>query len=539
MGVVFRMYNTLVKGTRLPQFLVVLCCVLGGLILGNNTLEAFSKLTLSDFHVYYYVTKAVMFLGRPEHPYGNFTPIYPYFIPPAFLLLFYPFALLPFYLSKIVWTVLNVSLLISSIVLICRLINKRITPVFWVLILAAALYYPVQFTLNDGQLNIVVLFLYTLVLYGIAKHEQTLTGLGIGLGIITKISPAIVLLYLVYKRMFLRVIIITAIFLGTLTLGTEFFVKKGINYYYVRHVLSKVSNQSGGNAWTDQSLLALIKRIDLPINKMGESLLSYTFVGLALLCFIYVDRKSKKGNYNLYIDFSLLVTIAVIGTGLTWFHQYTMLLLPLFIFWLLSYKMTSNKIALLGIGFIIYLLTCFNLKGKLFGYLEFNMLYGAFIILAGLLYLKTHQDKIVEVDEGKSFSLSNKVIANIFILFFVIGLKPFNFTEHLKESRDKARIQNIKYMGSVLVKKEVKFKTGTSNSFTRSNKVDEGFILFADGEHSKVYDKMSILYIDPINSGKFNISFKSTGGSDFILYSNLESTKYKKLHSNVYSTNDN
>ena len=534
MGVVFRMYNTLVKSTRLPQLLIVLCCVLGGLVLGNNTLEAFSKLTLSDFHVYYYVTKAVMFLGRPEHPYGNFTPIYPYFIPPAFLLLFYPFALLPFYLSKIVWTVINVSLLLSSIVLICKLINKKITPMFWVLILVTALYYPVQFTLNDGQLNIVVLFLYTLVLYGIAKHKQALTGLGISLGIITKISPAIILLYLVYKRMFLKAIFITLIFLGTITVGTELFVKKGINYYYVRHVLSKVSNQSGGNAWTDQSLLALIKRVDLPINKMGESLLSYTLVGLVLLCFIYVDRKSKNGSFSLYIDFSLLVTIAVIGTGLTWFHQYTMLLLPLFIFWLLSFRMTSNKAPLLSTGFIIYLLTCFNLKGKLFGYLEFNMLYGAFILLAGLLYLKTHQDKIVEIDESEPFSLSNRVIAIAFVLFFVIGLKPVTFVEHLRESRDKARIQSIKYMGNVLVKKEVKFKVGTANSFTRSNKVDEGFILFADGENSKVYDKMSILYIDPINNKDFNFSFESDGGTDFSLSSKLESDRNKAIYGEIY-----
>ncbi len=534
MDVVFKMYNTVVKGNRLPKFLVVLSCVLSGLILGNNTLEAFSKLTLSDFHVYYYVTKAVMFLGRPEHPYGNFTPIYPYFIPPAFLLLFYPFALLPLYLSKIVWTVVNVSLLLSSIILTYKLINKKIAPMFWVLILAATLYYPVQFTLNDGQLNIVVLFLYAIVLYGISKHKQTITGLGIGLGIITKISPAIILLYLVYKRMFLKVIIITAIFLGALTLGAELFVKQGINYYYVRHVLSKVSNQSGGNAWTDQSLLALIKRVDLPINKMGESLLSYAFVGLALLCFIYVDRKSKKSNYNLYIDFSLLVTIAVIGTGLTWFHQYTMLLLPLFIFWLLSFRVTSNKASLLGIGFLIYLLTCFNLKGKLFGYLEFNMLYGAFILLLGLLYLKTHQDRIAEIDTDMSFNISTKAAVSIFLLFFVIGLKPFSFKEHLRESRDKARIQSIDYMGNVLVKKEVKFKAGTANSFTKSNKVDEGFILFADGENSKVYDKISILYIDPINNSDFNFSFESNSGTDVNLSSKLESDKYKAVYGETY-----
>ena len=537
-------YNpTMVKRFGIERIISSVLAVGCGILFGQLLVESFTKLTLSDFHVYYYVTKAVIKYGA--HPYSNFTPIYPYYFPPASLILFWPLTLLPFYLAKIFFTLLNSGLLVLSIYLINKMLIGKVNYRFWLMLLLSLIFYPLRFTFADGQFNVVMLAIFTLGLYGLYKNRPVIGGAGLGLGVITKISPAIALIYGIYKKKF-NLVMVAGIVVIVLSLMSESFVRKDINYYYAKFIVKDVSAQSQGLGTTDQSLLALIKRYtheeDINISSTQKSIISYSVVAFLGLIFFVLDLKAKKGKYNTFIDYFILTVVGVIGTGLAWYHQYTILLLPLLGTAILIFAHFNKKyrvvrfVYLLGIV-LVYLSWFMDLRSKTFspeGYCQFIMLYGGGLLLLGLFFLKINQKWLLEEDLDLTEGYSRKIPFLVFVVALVIGLNPVTLPQVLKEGRDESRVKAIDYMSKVLKEKKVTFKVEESNSFVMSNRVGKGYIRFGKKQEEKVLDKMYILYEDPVNNEEYNYKFISEDGLDFKLGAKLESNLYKSLYGDYY-----
>jgi len=525
-----------------------LLSAIAGFLLGDLMLKSFIKLTISDFHVYYYVSKMVF--SYDTHPYSNFKPVYPYYFPPASLLLFWGLTLVPFYLSKIIFTVINAFLFILSVFLINKMIVGKISFSFWIMLILGLLFYPLRFTFSDGQFNVVMLAFFTIGLYAFKNSKPVIGGISLGLGIITKISPAIIVAYAFWRKKF-NLVMVAGITVILLSLASEYLVRKDINYYYAKNIVRDVSNQSSGLGHTDQSLLGFIKRVvyeeKIEISKDTKSIISYSIVAVLGLAFLVIDLKAKKGPYNLYIDYFILTTIGVVGTGLAWYHQYTILLLPLFGTMLLCLnffdkKYLKIKIAYIVVLILVYLSWFLDLKSDYFspeGYKQFMMLYGAVILLAGLYILKIKQKWLVERATLEGFQFNNKYLYTTFLLFLTLSLKPWSLGEALKEGRDEARIKAIDSMSKALVSSKVGFKVGESNSYISSNRIGgKGYILSEKGKDDKVLEKMSVLYIDSVNNEKYNYKFSSQGGKNFNLGARLESRKFIEMYGDVYSTRD-
>lgn len=534
----------MIKRFELKKTVSLILAIVCGILFGQLIIKSFTKLTLSDFHVYYYVTKVVIKYGA--HPYSNFTPIYPYYFPPASLLLFWPITLLPFYLAKIFFTILNSSLLVLSIYLINKMLIGKIDYRFWLMLFLSLIFYPLRFTFADGQFNVVMLAIFTLGLYyGFYKNKALLGGVSLGLGVITKISPAIALIYGVYKKKF-NLVMVVGIVVIILSLMSENFVRKDINYYYAKFIVKDVSAQSQGLDTTDQSLLALIKRYthkeEIEISSTQKSLISYSIIAFLGLVFFIIDLKTKKGKYSMFIDYFILTVVGVIGTGLAWYHQYTILLLPLFGTAILIFTRFNKKyriarfVYLLGI-ILVYLSWFMDLRSKAFspeGYCQFVMLYGGGLLLLGLFFLKINQKWLLDEDLDSTEDYDRKTPLFLFIVALVVGLNPVNLSQVLKEGRDDSRVKALNYMSDVLKKKKVTFKVEESNSFVMSNRVGKGYIRFGKKQEEKVLDSMYILYEDPINNEEYNYKFISEDGLDFKLGAKLESNLYKSLYGDYY-----
>ncbi len=290
-------------------------------------------------------------------------------------------------MAKIIFTLFNGFLLILSIFLINKMLIRKIDIRFWLLLLLSLLFYPLRFTFTDGQFNIVMLAIFTLGLYSLYKNKNVLGGVSLGVGVVTKISPAIILLYGILRKKF-KLVLVSGLTVIALSLLAEQFVKKDINYYYAKFIVKDVSSQSSGSDSTDQSLLGLIKRVSrdekLEITPVQQSLISYLIVGISGLLFFIIDLKTKKGKYTLFIDYFILTTIGVIGTGLAWYHQYAILLLPLLgtavlIFTHFDKKFKKERlIYIVGIT-LVYLSWFANLRSKNYfpkNYYQFVMFYG-------------------------------------------------------------------------------------------------------------------------------------------------------------------
>jgi hypothetical protein len=331
-----------------------------------------------------------------------------------------------------------------------------------------------------------------------------------------------------------------------LSLMSENFVRKDINYYYAKFVVKDVSAQSQGLNTTDQSLLALIKRYthkeEIEISSMQKSFISYSIIALLGLVFFIIDLKTKKGKYSMFIDYFILTVVGVIGTGLAWYHQYTILLLPLFGTAILIFKRFNKKyriarfVYLLGI-ILVYLSWFMDLRSEAFspeGYCQFVMLYGGGLLLLGLFFLKINQKWLLDEDLDSTEDYDRKTPLFLFIVALVVGLNPVNLSQVLKEGRDDSRVKALNYMSDVLKKKKVTFKVEESNSFVMSNRVGKGYIRFGKKQEEKVLDSMYILYEDPINNEEYNYKFISEDGLDFKLGAKLESNLYKSLYGDFY-----
>jgi hypothetical protein len=524
------------KDTILKHIIVLVLATITFYLYGKLFLESITKLSLTDFHVYYYVTKMVLSENSPTHPYISYTPIYPYFFPPASIPIISLLSFFPFYISKIIWSLVNTILLILSIIYILksfRILNKV---TFLVLSLLALNFYPISFTFRDGQFNIVLLFVFSICLFYFTqqKYKYFLTLL-ISIGVVSKISPGILLFYSLLKGKF-KFILLSIFFVGIFMVLAEIFVQPKINLYYFKTVVSKVAEQSGGLNWTDQSFSSLVKRTNkiysLKLNKFQQNFIIYTYVVLLISIFLYLERKKEHSVFNEHLNIIILTFISVTGTGLTWFHQYSILFLPLTGMLILSffYIQKYRKLFLL-IFSLVYLSWFLDLSEYVFPnkYLELNMFWGGLIFVIATFYIKANQHLLSSNRiKFSSFSFDDYKYTFWIVIIgaFLVGVRFWEIDSILKESRDATRISQINYIGKKLTKNSLKFQIGESNSFIQNNRIDRGYVLLEKEEFKKIIGETAVLYLDPINSNFYNYKFKSSDGVSFELVTKLESTKF-------------
>ena len=534
---------------KLQFILGILVAIISAVILAELVKKAFFTLSISDFSTYYYIPKAVLHIARPEHPYSNLVPYYPFFYPPQSIPLFGLLSYFPLYMAKYLWTIINVVLSFSSIYIINSFFNKKIGLEFWVMILGMVSFFPFQFTITDGQFNIVIFFIFVLIALLLMQKDYFKLSIPLAVGVITKISPLVVLLYLIIKKKY-KAIFYTLLFILFFTIIAEVLISKGITVYYLRHVLDDVSKQASTPSFMDQSILGLLRRFefsDLNIFNLNlssnviRSLISYAITGILVsLLFIIEYFKKTKSKSNFLIIYSSLVLIGLIGTGLAWYHQFIVLLLPIYVGFLYVSRLNEKvKYLLIGFLFLAYILMSINFMGVFKGYLQLTSLFAAVIGYLVLIYVIKYEPK--NVSNFQFSKVQNQTISIFFLVVFVISINPLTLGEVLKEGRDRVRVRNIDLLGGVLSKYKPDFKQGEANSFNRSEKVDEGYILFQNAQ-GDFRQAVSILPLDPINNKNYNFSFESKSKNDFVLATRLESKVYLQRFGQYYRfacVNDN
>jgi len=123
---------------------------------------------------------------------------------PAFMFLFKPVLLWDYPTATRVFLVLNHLLLVGSVACLASALGWGRTRVERLAVVASwsvlgLLMAPVIDTLNRGQLNILVLFLVCLTLLAAARRSAVASSLFLGLGIVVKTVPLVLVLPLVTR----------------------------------------------------------------------------------------------------------------------------------------------------------------------------------------------------------------------------------------------------------------------------------------------------------------------------------------------------
>ncbi len=342
--------------------------------------KAATNVAQSDFTTYYWASKWSFTLPF-KHPYSNLAPLYPFFYPPAALILLRPFSLLPYQTAVAVWTWLSFAAFVIGFRLACdSLKTVGLAIPLWlqsILFFSFVFFKPVRFTFNAGQANAFIFFFISAAFYFYLREQDFLSGVFLALATILKITPILLLIFFLLRgrtKIFFFGLAVICVFSGL----AEYFVQwdQSINWYYLRRVVHHVSDQ-GNAVYRDQSILSLVMiwrgfwdqlYSNYLEQYLGEILsgrrfyavVSYIITGFAVLhslVSVPLSARWRRDDASVATDYASLLLVGVIGSGLAWFHQYTILIFSFLVGLGLVFKMRwgllkfLSLILLVGIGF--------------------------------------------------------------------------------------------------------------------------------------------------------------------------------------------
>jgi hypothetical protein len=303
---------------------------------------------------------------------------------------FFPFSLLPFWLSQKMWIALSITFLLLSVYLIFKIYNKKLfTSLGFFVLSLSCLYFPLRFTLGMGQVNTMILFLTVLSIYLLNQKRFAISGLSLALAFVIKFFPLIFIPYLLILKKNKAVLYSLLFFVLFTTLGF-FIFSPSVNLYYFEKVLPSLLS-SWKIDYYNQSISGFIGRATTDLS-LGNALRILTSLLVVFISFIPIVKFRKKTVMRINLEFSLLITTTLIINNFSWQHHFVLLLFPLItiLLYLVSKKMSVKYYIVLGLS---YLLTTLNIVNPN-AYpviLWSHVLYGA-VILWGLniklLFLK-------------------------------------------------------------------------------------------------------------------------------------------------------
>ena len=265
------------------------------------------------------------------------------FVRPAFeAWIFWPLAHLPYGTAFIIWDLLSCGCLLLALFFLRQEIPElqKIGPTS--LIISALCYFPVFFTLVQGQDSILLLLIYVLSFKAFRRNRQFLSGLILGFAIFK--FPLVIpfLIPLALKRK-LRVILgfaLTSLFLTAVSVAT---VGLPTAAYYPKYLLSIDTLAKGVNRADDMTnvrgLLGLFRHSILP---PGPGMLLLLLFSLLLLGFVVRKSSFDPCSHAFPLELGLNLVVTVLVSYHCHVFDLSVLLLPISL--MVGFTLSDNTI---------------------------------------------------------------------------------------------------------------------------------------------------------------------------------------------------
>lgn len=398
--------------SSLNWILFTLVILLGGFRLQQITTHFFYNQTYpTAYYQYdfgaYYAASAALNINSNQSIYsrgvlenaakisGMVTGFSNYIYPPFFAVLLQPIALLPHLIAIRVWALLNLLCLgLSAFILLktggININGRKFLLVFLFLLIFPPVYHNI---IIFGQVNLLLLFLVSLTLYGSCQKEnktwQIIAGIALGLAVGIKIFYAILVIYYFFYNH--RNIAINAILTIFVTIIIGIFGAGLTNtLVYFRDILLGL-NQIENNFWINLSIEPTIKRFfssgeyafqlftltkpstngiaifrplihSIVLGKTLAFVVKYIFALLTGSCFIVNWFSQKQKNQNIYdlLRVSFLLVSVVLFLPLGWFSAFALVIAPLVFLWQYSISKSIDINYFYCFSLIVYLLLLVN-----------------------------------------------------------------------------------------------------------------------------------------------------------------------------------
>ncbi|MBI5044749.1 MAG: DUF2029 domain-containing protein [Candidatus Levybacteria bacterium] len=360
--------DILKKAISITIFLVLLIWLCKALTLGNYP----------DFNVFYGGLKAYLAGGNPYKDVIGSSMKFLY--PPIALFFFLPVAFFERAEASIIWTVLSIILFITSIVFLFKTEKRKIfSNEFFILSSFSFLMFPLKFNLGMGQFNNVNLFLLSLFLLLTSRGRFALSGTAVGLSLILKVFPVLLLPYLLIIKQFKAFQLSVLVVIAGVAIGFVVVRQELTEYFFGSSLLGTL--RSWPLDYYNQALSGLLGRwLGVSFTTLCiKYFLTFLLIGASF--FIYWKKRSVKSIHLLAA--SSIFPLSLITLTFSWQH-YFVLTMPAYLLLYFRFRKKKRSTKKYFLLFTSYVLVALNLAHPSSFPLIFqwHVFYGTLLLLA-------------------------------------------------------------------------------------------------------------------------------------------------------------
>ncbi len=272
-----------------------------------------------------------------------------FYLPPYLLLIFGPLALLTLSHGFLVWYVLNAGFLISIPFLLRKSLGlgNKLTALA---VIATPMFFPVELALGQGQLSILLLFLFALAFRELSEGREYRAGCVFAVAFFKPhfVLPLLLIVLVMRKWKIISGFLATSVLLAGISIVLVGW-HSTLQYPLAMLRYSRLPVGSGENPEFMFNLRAfayvlLHARISSSLLHAGTMIAS-----LLLVVLLMVPFWGQRRNLNA-LDYSFIMVIALVASYHAYLHDMTLLVLPLLLVCshIASQKL-NNRSILLGL----------------------------------------------------------------------------------------------------------------------------------------------------------------------------------------------
>jgi hypothetical protein len=261
-----------------------------------------------------------------------------YITPPFHVILLLPFAPLGYEKARITFLLLNNLLLFSSLAIILKAGRAKwpTLPQFLLALLLVFTLEPIHVSLQLGQVDFVILFLIAVTFWAYKGGRNIMVGVCLALAAMIKLSPAVLIIYFLWKREFSIFVsaVITALMVGILSwlmVGSEAIM------FFSTSILPALLK--GSAFFQNQSLNGFFSRLfadpglyyslqEFPSIPQVRTLSTLASLALVAMGAFVTRKRISRNSLRFDLEFSLVIVTMLLGSTISWEHYFTWLLLP-------------------------------------------------------------------------------------------------------------------------------------------------------------------------------------------------------------------
>ena len=277
--------------------------------------------------------------------------------PPTSVLITIPFGALSYCNALLVWNILSLCALFTSLWLVWRGLGipfRRWSPLPTMTLLL--LCFPLLMHIHFGQTTLLILLLLTGTWAADRVGRRMIAGALLGTAVTVKLFPAVVFLFFAFNRNW-KTIASGSVSIGLITLATRLVLGSECYVTYASTVVPRVAKYQG--LWFNLSLPGYWAKLFNPSAEypfvqplsICPALARSATILSCLIIFVVLARAATRAKTRAELDlsFGLTLTAMLLISPITWDHYLLLLLLPLTMAWIHLPRSQGPRVLLVAI----------------------------------------------------------------------------------------------------------------------------------------------------------------------------------------------